>query len=48
MPIIEYNDGTSVELDQEFIDAGWDDWDLIDAYMVLDDALDYMDEQGYM
>jgi uncharacterized protein Smg (DUF494 family) len=41
-------DAPDTELSDDFLDAGWDEVDLLDALMVLDDALDYMDEQGYM
>jgi hypothetical protein len=36
------------DIAQEWLDAGWDDLDPFYAIEVLDDALDYMDEAGYI
>jgi zona occludens toxin (predicted ATPase) len=33
-------------LADEFIDAGWYEWDLDDAFIVIDEALSYMDGLG--
>lgn len=38
-----------MEVEQEWLDAGWDPevWDIYDAELVIETALDYMDEEGY-
>ena len=36
------------DLAPEWEDAGWSELDLLDAFEVIEDALDYMDEQGYI
>lgn len=34
------------ELDEAFADAGWGEWDLDDALMQIDGALQYMYDTG--
>lgn len=54
---VEYDAGPDYTADDErelvrvspdFIRQGWNRIDLQDAFQVIDDALDYMDEHGYM
>lgn len=41
-------DSDIYELAPEFEAEGWWEWDLLDAFDIIGDALDYLDEQGYM
>lgn len=38
------DDAQAQVLTDEWIEAGWDAWDIEDAYLVIDDALQYLDE----